>query len=114
MAETDPKTHAAEAQQPPSPLLPSDDPFSSMMERFDEAAQMLGVSTNIANSALRLLAQRRIIERKQRTGSVIAHPPDREAAPVFRRTRPEPTAPRGRSCRTAGQPRSLFSHLTSL
>jgi len=36
-----------EEPQAPSPLLASDDPFSSMMERFDEAAQMLGLDPDL-------------------------------------------------------------------
>jgi len=47
MSGTEPLPHAADTPQPPSPLLPSDDPFSSMMERFDEAAQMLGLDPDL-------------------------------------------------------------------
>ena len=36
-----------EEPQSPSPLLASDDPFASMMERFDEAAQMLGLDPDL-------------------------------------------------------------------
>ncbi len=34
----------AEEPQPPTPALDEDDPFSSMMERFDEAAVLLGLA----------------------------------------------------------------------
>ena len=47
MADTAGHPPTTEAPQPPSPLLPSDDPFSSMMERFDEAAQMLGLDPDL-------------------------------------------------------------------
>ncbi|HEY2760135.1 MAG TPA: GntR family transcriptional regulator, partial [Pirellulales bacterium] len=40
-----------------------------------ETAEMLGVSTTAANSAMQVLAKRRIIERRQRRGTFIALPP---------------------------------------
>ena len=46
MAEISPST-GIEEPQAPSPLLADDDPFSSMMERFDEAAQMLGLDPDL-------------------------------------------------------------------
>lgn len=50
-----------------------------------DAAQMLGVSMNAANSALRLLTKRGVIKRKQRSGAVIAHPPSVDPAETFHR-----------------------------
>lgn len=45
MPKTDPITASEfEEQQAPSPILDDDDPFSSMMERFDEAAAILCLS----------------------------------------------------------------------
>lgn len=41
-----------EEEQAPTPVLPEDDPFSSMMERFDEAAALLGLAPD-AYSVLR-------------------------------------------------------------
>ncbi|MCC6681274.1 MAG: GntR family transcriptional regulator [Phycisphaeraceae bacterium] len=61
-------------------LLPGDAYMSTA-----ETAQMLGVSANVANSALRLLVKRRIIDRKQRRGAVIAHPPTECASEAFQR-----------------------------
>ncbi len=48
-----------------------------------ETARMLSVSTTAANRALQLLAKRRVIERKQRKGTLIAAPVD-DAAPLQR------------------------------
>ena len=36
-----------EEPQAPSPALSDDNPFASMMERFDEAAQLLGLDPDL-------------------------------------------------------------------
>lgn len=47
------RTMSAEEFQPPTPTLPEDDPFSSMMERFDQAAALLDLAPD-AYSVLRM------------------------------------------------------------
>lgn len=47
MVESAPHASGIEEQQAPSPTLADDDPFASMMERFDEAAQMLGLDPDL-------------------------------------------------------------------
>lgn len=50
-----------------------------------ETAEMLGVSTTAANSAMQVLVKRRIIERRQRRGTFVAVPPaDTPRSPLKR------------------------------
>ena len=47
------------------------DPYQSTLE----TAGMLGVSTTAANRAMQMLVKRRVLERRQRKGTFVAHPP---------------------------------------
>jgi DNA-binding LacI/PurR family transcriptional regulator/DNA-binding transcriptional regulator YhcF (GntR family) len=50
-----------------------------------ETAEMLGVSTTAANRAMQVLVKRRILERRQKKGTFVAHPPkDAPLSPLAR------------------------------
>ena len=50
-----------------------------------ETAEMLGVSTTAANRAMQVLVKRRLIERRQRKGTFVAHPSDKPSSSPLRR-----------------------------
>ncbi|MGB7160235.1 MAG: substrate-binding domain-containing protein [Tepidisphaeraceae bacterium] len=50
-----------------------------------ETAEMLGVSTTAANRAMQVLVKRRVLDRRQKKGTFVAHPPkDAEISPLQR------------------------------